>query len=130
MAPDLPDKDAADRRAAVAVMERDIAGLSREVREGFNRLERKVDSNLEALSNRIESQEHGLHREVQALGVQVKALETWRAEAMATMVTQEKLNVKGVQTKHLWLASIGLFVAMGGLLVTAVGVVLTVMLTS
>lgn len=156
MAMDLPgDKrgDEIDRRLPnVALIDHRLNELAQAMSSGFLRLENKIDGNLESVMERMDrSNERQVERAdalVTAdnllaeamdrrigllegkLNERVLELEKWRVEVEAEVATLADVKEGAVKTKHLWFAAVGVFVAMGGLVVAVAGVVVTILLTS
>lgn len=145
-------KEEVDRRHKnVALIEYRLNELTRDMTNGFMRLEGKIDSNLESLSERLERQSERASERAEALAEadrrlaeavekrtamledemekRVTALERWRVEVEAGLKTVEKVQDKGIKAKHLWLAGIGVVVAIGGLLTATAAVIVTILLS-
>lgn len=60
----------------------------------------------------------------------VTELEKWRVQVEASLRTQAEITDKGIKAKHLWIAAVGVVVAVGGLFMAIAAVIVTIVLSS
>lgn len=149
--PDQRGSDIDRRHVNVALIDHRLNEMAQAMLQGFTRLENKIDGNLESVMTRMDTVSERQTVRAEALSAadkliteqmdkrislledsmdgRVLELEKWRVEVEARLDATREVADKGLKSKHLWIAGAALILTAGGLLVAAIGVIVTILLT-